>query len=38
MYNRALDKESRGIMMQNNNRHKTLLDLENNPKKKAKLG
>lgn len=34
MFNRALDKESRGIMMQNNHRHKTLLDLDLNPKKK----
>jgi len=33
-FNRALDKESRAIMMAQNNRHKTLLDLENNPKKK----
>lgn len=37
-FNRALDKESRTIMSQNLNRHKILLEVEINPKKKAKLG
>ena len=35
-YNRALDKESRQIMMRNNNIHKTLLELEYNYRKRAK--
>ena len=38
LFNRALDKESRTIMMTQNNRHKTLLELETNPKKRAKIG
>jgi len=37
-FNRALDKDSRSIMMQQNNCHKTLLELESNPRKKAKYG
>ncbi|KAL4510059.1 hypothetical protein ABPG72_010252 [Tetrahymena utriculariae] len=38
MYNRALDKESRQVLSQQLERHKTLLDLEQNPKKKQKIG
>jgi chromodomain-helicase-DNA-binding protein 7 len=38
MFNRALDKDSRNIMTTQLNRHKLLLELENNPKRKAKMG
>ena len=35
-FNRALDKESRQAMLNQVHRHKTYLDILNNPKKKAK--
>ena len=35
-FNRALDKESRAIQIRNNQIHKTLVELEGNPRKKAK--
>jgi SNF2 family DNA or RNA helicase len=37
MFNRALDKESRNQLLTQVNRHKTLLDIMVNPKKKAKV-
>jgi chromodomain-helicase-DNA-binding protein 7 len=37
-FNRALDKEARISMIHQNDRHKTLVDIEINPRKKARLG
>jgi hypothetical protein len=37
-FNRALDKEARMSMLNHNERHKTLVDIEINPRKKARLG
>ena len=37
IYNRALDKESRTHIQNQVNRHKTLIELLNNPKKRAKF-
>lgn len=37
-FNRALDKEGRMNALNQNERHKTLVDIEINPRKKARLG